>query len=84
MSAVFFKDVAIFLTSGEIERFSNNCILLKDARKYRFEQITERLVQQVHETALRINLLAIIHNLNFYRNLVPSGTKTICMVKAQG
>ncbi|ALO29510.1 bifunctional UDP-N-acetylmuramoyl-tripeptide:D-alanyl-D-alanine ligase/alanine racemase [Porphyromonas gingivalis] len=84
MSAVFFKDVATFLTSGEIERFSNSCILLKGARKYRFEQITERLVQQVHETALRINLSAIIHNLNFYRNLVPSGTKTICMVKAQG
>lgn len=84
MSTVFFKDVATFLASGEIEHLSDSCILLKGARKYRFEQITERLVQQVHETALRINLSAITHNLNFYRNLVPSGTKTICMVKAQG
>lgn len=82
--AVFFKDVATFLRSNQLDRFSDSCILLKGARKYRFEQITERLVRQVHETALRINLSAITHNLNFYRNLVPSGTKTICMVKAQG
>lgn len=82
--SAFFSDVASLLKSGIMETWSECCILLKGARKYRFEQITERLVQQVHETALRINLSAIIHNLNFYRGLLPVGTKIMCMVKAQG
>ncbi len=84
LHAAFFRDVTELLTSAVLYECSDSCILLKGARKYRFEQITERLVQQVHETALRINLSAIVHNLNYYRSLVPSGTKTICMVKAQG
>ena len=57
-------------------------ILIKGARTFGFDQITDLLVQKVHETVLEVNLGAVIENLNYYRSLMKPDTKLVCMIKA--
>jgi len=57
-------------------------ILVKGARQFGFDQITELLVQKVHETTLEVNLNAVVNNLNWYRSFMKPQTKLVCMIKA--
>lgn len=57
-------------------------ILLKGARPFGFDQITELLVQKVHETILEVNLSAVVENPNWYRSFMKPETKLVCMIKA--
>lgn len=57
-------------------------ILLKGARKFKFETIAEHLSARLHETRLEINLSAIGRNLSFFKSRLPKGTKIMAMVKA--
>jgi len=40
------------------------------------------LEEKVHETRLEIDLQAVVHNYNQYRQLLKPGTKIMAMVKA--
>lgn len=73
-----------FLKSDEIQRLSNELVLLKGAREYQFERISDQLQLRRHETVLEVNLDAIVHNLNQYRAHLEPDTKLTCMVKAFG
>jgi alanine racemase len=42
------------------------------------------LEKKVHETILEVNLDAVIHNFNYFRSLLATSTKIVCMVKAFG
>jgi len=57
-------------------------ILIKGARKFGFDALTELLEKKVHETILEVNLGAMIANLNHYRSFLKPETKMVCMVKA--
>jgi alanine racemase len=48
----FFLDVRHFLTSDVFSSLRDELILLKGARRFGFDQITEQLEQKVHETIL--------------------------------
>ena len=63
-------------------RLENEIILIKGARKFGFEALTELLEKKVHETILEVNLSAMIANLNHYRSFLKPETKMVCMVKA--
>jgi alanine racemase len=78
----FFNTTEDFLDSYSIATFANESILLKGARIYGFERITEALQQKTHETVLEIDLNALVHNLNYYRTKLESGVKVMAMVKA--
>lgn len=80
--AKFFESTPKFLANYPFSNFSNQTVLLKGARIFEFEQISRILQQKVHETVLEINLNALIHNLNYYRSMLPEDTKTMAMVKA--
>lgn len=80
--AEFFKTTEEFLHAFPSLRFANETILLKGARVFEFESISQLLTQKVHETVLEINLNALEHNLNYYKTLLPTGTKVMAMVKA--
>jgi len=80
----FYETTEDFLQSGVLQKFSNEFILLKGARRFGFEQISDRLQLRRHETVLEINLDAIVHNLNRYRANLRAETKMVCMVKAFG
>jgi alanine racemase len=62
--------------------FRNEAILLKGARAFEFEKISQHLEQQVHQTVLEINLDAVAHNLNEFRRHLQPGTRIMAMVKA--
>ncbi len=57
-------------------------VLIKGARTFGFDRITESLEQKVHETILEVNLNALVDNLNYYRSFMKPETKLVCMVKA--
>jgi alanine racemase len=79
-----FQNTAHFLKTLQEKKihFSNEVILIKGARKAKFEQIVQQLEQKMHGTRLEINLDALVHNLNFYRSRLEKNTKLMVMVKA--
>ena len=78
----FFADVNHFLSSEAFAALRDEMILLKGARPFGFDQITEQLEQKVHETILEVNLNAVVENLNYYRSFLKPETKMVCMIKA--
>lgn len=77
-----FATVDEFIRSDAFGRLRDEVILLKGARRFGFDQITELLVQKVHETVLEVNLNAMVNNLNYYRSFMRPDTKLVCMIKA--
>jgi alanine racemase len=82
MENEFFETTDEFLESYSLNAFANESILLKGARIFGFERITESLQQKTHETVLEIDLNALVHNLNYYRSMVDPGVRIMAMVKA--
>ena len=80
----FFTDVHHFLSSNTFDSLRDELILLKGARPFGFDQITEQLEQKVHETILEVNLNAVVDNLNYFRSFLKPDTKMVCMIKADG
>ena len=78
----FFTDVRQFVMSEVFKSLHNELILIKGARSFGFDHITELLEQKVHETILEVNLTALVDNLNYYRSFMKPTTKMVCMVKA--
>ena len=78
----FFADVKHFLSSDAFTSLRDEMILLKGARPFGFDLITEQLEQKVHETILEVNLNAVVENLNYYRSFMKPETKMVCMIKA--
>ena len=84
-----FADVESFLAGDLFRSLGHALILIKGARRFRFERITAALSLKVHETVLEVNLGALVQNLAHYRSFLstdpPSPLKAIplvCMVKA--
>ena len=73
-----------FLASDTFHGIANEVVLIKGARAFRFDRITDQLVEKVHETTLEVNLTAVVENLNWYRSQMQRGTKLVCMIKADG
>ena len=78
----FFATTEAFLQSDLLHQLHDEVILIKGARPFGFDRITERLEQKVHETILEVNLNAVVDNLNYYRSFLKPETKLVCMVKA--
>lgn len=78
----FFTTVEAFLRSEVFRTMRDEVVLIKGARQFGFDQITEQLVEKVHETVLEVNLNAVVANLNYYRSFMKPETKLVCMIKA--
>ena len=78
----FFATTDDFLHSDVLRNLHDEVVLIKGARPFGFDRITERLEQKVHETILEVNLNALVDNLNYYRSFMKPETKLVCMVKA--
>lgn len=81
---IFFDSTKTFKKAFKASDFSNEIILLKGARSFRFEQINQLLKQKAHQTILSINLNAIVHNLKAFKSILLPDTKLMAMVKAFG
>lgn len=82
MEKQFFRTTTELIESGFLDTIRNEVVLIKGARIFQFDKITDLLELKVHETILEINLNALVDNLNFYRNKLKPETKMMCMVKA--
>ena len=80
----FFPNTEALLASEALATLKHQLILIKGARSFHFERITDRLEKKVHETILEVNLSAIVKNLNYYRSFMKPETKMVCMVTADG
>ena len=81
-NASFFASTDEFLRSRWPSRLHDSIVLIKGARAFGFDRITELMEQKVHETILEVNLNALVDNLNYYRSFLKPTTKLVCMVKA--
>lgn len=82
MRSIFFKSTAHLLEHFHLLSFENEAILLKGARVFAFEKVAMLLEQKVHQTVMTIDLSALRHNLDVYRNQLGGGVKLMAMVKA--
>jgi len=78
----FFKNTNELLKNINKLEFFNEAILLKGARKFRFESVSDILQLKNHRTVLEINMAALDHNLTYFREKITPETKIMVMVKA--
>uniref|UniRef100_UPI003B3AC2A5 alanine racemase n=1 Tax=Spirosoma sp. TaxID=1899569 RepID=UPI003B3AC2A5 len=81
-NSLFYRTTEEFLTQFPFADLRDSIVLIKGARPFSFERIVHRLERKVHGTVLEINLDALTHNLNYYREKVGAETKIMVMVKA--
>ena len=62
--------------------FINEIILIKGARKFEFEKITNYLSAKSHETIMEVNLSALVDNFKHLRSFLKQDTKAVAMIKA--
>ena len=62
--------------------FINEIILIKGARKFEFEKITNYLSAKSHETIMEVNLSALVDNFKHLRSFLKNDTKAVAMIKA--
>lgn len=80
----FYPSTQEFIDEFDDHRFKDEAVLIKGARKFEFEKITDKLTLKTHQTYLEINLDALKHNLHFFRDQLAPSVKTMVMVKAFG
>jgi alanine racemase len=70
------------MRSETFQRLRDAFVLIKGARSFQFDQLSDLLTLKVHQTILEVNLGALRANVNYYRRLMRPETKMVCMVKA--
>lgn len=84
LKSIKYADATDFLADLDPINIQGHAILIKGARKYQLERISERLEKQSHETVLEVNLEYLIENVNYFKQLLQPQTQLMCMVKASG
>lgn len=80
--SIFYSETEQFIKRFQKSDMQSSAILIKGARRFRFEQISSMLQQKAHQTVLEINLNALVNNLNTFRKKLNPATKIVVMVKA--
>ncbi len=80
----FYKETAELKKHLAKNKLISALVLLKGARKYKFETMVNQMVKKQHQAVLEINLSAANHNLDYFKSLLKQETKILCMVKASG
>ncbi len=81
-NAWFYDTTDEFLKQLPVLNFHDEFILIKGARRFKFERITRYLQQKSHRTVFEINLNALKSNLDYFRSYLRPETKLMVMVKA--
>jgi alanine racemase len=82
IAATFYPTTEVFLADFRKDAFREENILIKGARHFAFERISERLEEKTHETILEIDLNRMAENLDYIRKSLKPSTKIMVMVKA--
>lgn len=77
-----YPDTQTFLKDLRDWKFKDEIILVKGARKFELERVCNRLQSQTHAAQLEVDISALLYNLSKYQGIIPTGTKSLVMVKA--
>jgi len=78
----FYTSTDVFLSRHKLNDFFDETILLKGARQFSFEKISNLLQKKIHNTVLEVNLSAVQHNLNYFKTQLKPKVRLMAMVKA--
>lgn len=78
----FFKSTEEALQNFKAETIANHVVLIKGARRFMLERISNMLTQRTHGTVMKIHMHHLAHNLQVYRSMLQPGVKIMVMVKA--
>ena len=84
MEHYMFRTTDALIHSEVFKKLRNEFILIKGARQFRFDKVSDLLTLKVHQTILEVNLNALVNNVRYYRRFMKPETKMVCMVKASG
>ena len=84
MEHYMFRTTEALIHSDVFEHLRNEFVLIKGARQFRFDKVSDLLTLKVHQTILEVNLNALVNNVRYYRRFMKPETKMVCMVKASG
>ncbi len=89
MQDSFTMPVSIFKSTKDLIHFfqdssslKDSAVLIKGARKYGFEALSEHLEKKSHETSLEVSLHHLMLNFNYFKDKLKPTTKIMAMVKA--
>ena len=82
MEHMAFRTTDQLLASPVLDSLHDEFILIKGARHYHFDRVSDRLTLRVHQTILEVDLSALRRNVDYYRQFMRPETKMVCMVKA--
>lgn len=82
LSPIFFENTDALISAWYSLRFHDETILLKGARRFGFERLSQLLEEQVHQTVMEVNLSALAHNIKSYQKRLNPTTQVMAMVKA--
>jgi len=82
MPSHFFRSTDELLHSRLFAELHDAFVLIKGARRFQFDLLSDALTLKVHQTILEVNLNALVDNLNYYRHFKRPEVKMVCMVKA--
>ena len=77
-----FSSTEDLMSNVSVSDFDSCIILIKGSRRFGLERLVTAWQEKIHGTYLEINLDSLVHNLNFYKSRLPSGTGIMAMVKA--
>ncbi|MDO4727663.1 MAG: bifunctional UDP-N-acetylmuramoyl-tripeptide:D-alanyl-D-alanine ligase/alanine racemase [Bacteroidota bacterium] len=77
-----YKNTSDFIEHFDPTIYTNHTILVKGARRFRFEKIVHLLQEKSHQTVMEINLNSLIHNFNHFKSKLKPTTKMMVMIKA--
>lgn len=78
----FYLTTDDFFAHFNVNSLENEIILVKGARKYNFERISQYLELKTHETILEVSLEKLVSNINYYKSMLNPHVKMMAMVKA--
>lgn len=78
----FYSDTEEFLEKSALHTFYDKAVLLKGARDFKFEKITNRLQYKNHLSVVETDFNLMRQNLNCFKSCIDSNTKMMVMVKA--
>lgn len=82
MDIHYFRDTDDLLQHIHASSFRNQVVLVKGARSFHFEKVSQFLESKHHRTRLEIDLSAVVQNLKQFRARLKPSTKIMAMVKA--
>lgn len=77
-----FPNIDSLLQNWNTIKFENEIVLIKGARHFSLDKISNRINARQNKTVLEIDLFALSENIDYYRRSIPKDTGLMAVLKA--